>query len=115
MLRNIFAELLELGVEVALDEFGAGNFSLEMLRDIPADIIKIDRSFVRNLNDGEFDLSFIEFIVKLFHKLGLKVCALGIESDDELGKLKDLNLDFIQGYLFGKPQSQQNFHINFLS
>jgi diguanylate cyclase (GGDEF)-like protein/PAS domain S-box-containing protein len=115
MLRSIFAELRELGVEVALDEFGSGNFALDMLRDIPADIIKIDRSFVRNINGGEFDLSFIEFITGLFHKLGLKVCALGIESDEELAKLKDLNLDFIQGYLFGEPQSEKNFHINFLS
>jgi diguanylate cyclase (GGDEF)-like protein len=108
-LRGIFVQLRTLGIEIAMDDFGTGYSSLEVLKDIPADIVKIDRTFVRNIINSNFDMTFIRFIVELCHSVGMKVCLEGIEELEEMNAVSDINLDFIQGYLFGRPSAHSDF------
>jgi EAL domain-containing protein (putative c-di-GMP-specific phosphodiesterase class I) len=109
MLRNTFREIRCLGIEVAMDDFGTGYSSLEILKEFPADIVKIDRAFVKNIKNSTFDMTFIKFIVELCHNAGIKVCLEGVEEIEEMRAVSGMNLDFIQGYLFGKPQNHNSF------
>ncbi len=95
--------LKELGVRVHLDDFGTGFSSLSYLQQLPIDCIKIDRSFVRGIAEREKDLEIVRAIVGLGHGLGKSVVAEGIETDGQLRRLRGLDCDFGQGYLFSRP------------
>jgi diguanylate cyclase (GGDEF)-like protein len=101
--REMMCRLKELGVRMALDDFGAGYASLSYLRDFPFDRIKIDRSFVGRMQDRHEDLALLRGIVGLGHALGLEVVAEGVETPAQLMYLRDLSCDLIQGYLVGRP------------
>lgn len=102
-IQDNFFRIRDLGVRIAMDDFGTGYSSLGVLKTTPADIVKIDRIFVKNILDSEFDLTFINFIVRLCHDVDITVLLEGVETQDEYEKVKPLGLDFIQGYYFGKP------------
>ena len=70
---------------------------------MPADIVKIDRTFVQGVDASNFDESFIRFIVAICHKVNIEVCAEGVETEAEFQILYPMNVDMIQGYYFGKP------------
>ena len=93
-----------------MDDFGTGYSSLGLLKEAPADIVKIDKIFVRNIKENSFDSSFIRVVVELCHKAGIKVCLEGVEEDDEMNVVAEMDLDFIQGYLYGKPEEPENFY-----
>lgn len=114
LLKSTFASIRNLGMDIAMDDFGTGYSSLEILKEVPADIVKIDRAFVRNIMKSSFDKTFIKFIVELCHDVGIKVCLEGIEHKEEMEIVSPMNLDFIQGYLFGKPQHTDSFFQNYL-
>lgn len=95
-------QLRRLGVRVAIDDFGTGFTSLAHLRSLPADVIKIDRSFVAEMEDG--DASLVRLVTDLGHHLGLEVVAEGVETAEQLAQLRRLGCDRIQGYLLGRPQ-----------
>ena len=101
------AQLRSLGISSAIDDFGTGYSSLKYLQTLPIDTLKIDQSFVRNLNplsNGESGNSaIVRAIVTLAQQLGLRVVAEGVETDDELALLRRLGCDLVQGYLFAKP------------
>lgn len=101
-------------MNIAMDDFGTGYSSLEILKEVPADIVKIDKAFVKNIMNSSFDKTFIKFIVELCHDVGIKVCLEGVERIEELDIVSPMNLDFIQGYLFGKPQHSEVFFKNYL-
>lgn len=93
-----------LGCSIAIDDFGVGHSSLGYLVDIPADIIKIDRSFIIPLTvENEKHRAVVSSIIHLAHRMGCKVVAEGVENPEQLKILQDENCDMIQGYLFSKP------------
>lgn len=114
LLKDTFSYMRNLGMKIAMDDFGTGYSSLEILKEVPADIVKIDKAFVKNIKNSSFDMTFIKFIVELCHDVGIKVCLEGVERYDEMEIVSDMNLDFIQGYLFGKPQDKNSFFKNYL-
>ncbi|ARQ00993.1 sensor domain-containing phosphodiesterase [Pseudorhodoplanes sinuspersici] len=91
------------GLQVALDDFGTGYASLTHLLTVPADHIKIDKSFVDQLVRGHASAAIIEGLVSITRKLGIKVVAEGIETPEQAALLKELGCDFGQGYLFARP------------
>jgi diguanylate cyclase (GGDEF)-like protein len=95
--------LRDIGVEVALDDFGTGYSSLSYLKKLDIDVLKIDRSFVNQLEKGNDDQVLVEAIILMAHKLGLKVVAEGIETREQLNILVRAGCDYGQGYLFAKP------------
>ena len=96
--------LRALGVRIAIDDFGTGFSGLSYLRHLPADIIKIDRSFVSDLPTGRSATTLITSIVELARTLGLDVVAEGVETEDQRRALRELDCAQAQGYLFARPE-----------
>ena len=103
LLKNVVANLKSRGILIAMDDFGTGFSSIGILREIPVDIIKIDRSFVRTIEDSEVDRQFVRNIVNLAALFGAKVCAEGIETAGMRDILRDFNVESFQGYYYAKP------------
>ncbi len=95
-------ELHEMGVRLVLDDFGKGYSSLSYLRRLPVDEIKIDRSFIIGLGEGEDD-TLVRCMIELAHNLGLTVVGEGVESEAVLNQLAELNCDAAQGYFIMRP------------
>lgn len=112
--RRIFDEIRQLGIRIAMDDFGTGYSSLGILKKTPADIVKIDKTFIRDIRESHFDATFIRFIVALCHDVGIEVCLEGVESDEEYGIVSPMELDIIQGYLFGRPVPADVFQETYL-
>lgn len=100
--------LSELGIILSMDDFGTGYSSLSYLRSYPFSIIKIDRSFIRDLFLDPKDYELIKAAISLAHNLQLKVIAEGVEENSQQHSLHQLHCDYAQGYLFGKPMSRNN-------
>jgi diguanylate cyclase (GGDEF)-like protein len=96
--------LRRLGIRIAIDDFGTGFSGLSYLRHLPADIIKIDRSFVSDLPSGRSATTLITSIVELARTLGLDVVAEGVETEDQRQALRKLDCAQAQGYLFARPE-----------
>jgi diguanylate cyclase (GGDEF)-like protein len=96
-------ELHELGVAIALDDFGTGYSSLAQLRRLPLDVMKIDRSFVADLDHDGSALAIARTIVALAGALGLRVVAEGVETEAQARRLRELGCHELQGYLFARP------------
>jgi EAL domain-containing protein (putative c-di-GMP-specific phosphodiesterase class I) len=91
------------GVRIALDDFGTGYASLRHLKQFPVDIIKIDQSFVHDMESDPGDEAIIHAVINLGRSLGIKVVAEGIETEAQATRLIELGCDFGQGFLFSKP------------
>jgi diguanylate cyclase (GGDEF)-like protein len=101
VLNNLHT-LRQAGVQIAVDDFGTGYSSLGYLRQLPIDSLKIDRSFVVEIDNGMGDL-FAETIVDLAHKLGIATVAEGVETEAQLSRLRELGCEIVQGFLYAKP------------
>jgi diguanylate cyclase (GGDEF)-like protein len=101
---NTLNRLRALGVKISLDDFGTGYSSLSRLSRLAFDKIKIDKSFVNSISTHEDALNIIRLITGMAKSLNMKAVAEGVETQDQLESLQLLGCDFIQGYLFGKPQ-----------
>jgi diguanylate cyclase (GGDEF)-like protein len=97
------ARLRGMGVRAAIDDFGTGYSSLRLLRRLPADMLKIDRSFVRGAAQTEQDAVILESIIRMAQGLGLDVMAEGVETLAEMDSLRDRGCSLMQGYLFSRP------------
>jgi EAL domain-containing protein (putative c-di-GMP-specific phosphodiesterase class I) len=95
--------LKRLGVGVSIDDFGVGQSSLSYLKRLPADTLKIDRSFVGGVGDGLEDTAIVRMVVELAHTLGMKVVAEGVEGRAQAALLAEMECDFAQGYHFSRP------------
>jgi diguanylate cyclase (GGDEF)-like protein/PAS domain S-box-containing protein len=98
-------KLKELGCQFALDDFGSGMSSFAYLKNLPVDYIKIDGNFIKNLAENPIDIVMVEAITKIAHAMGIKTIAEYVESQAVMDKLKELGVDYGQGYYLGKPQS----------
>ena len=104
--------LKAMGVRVSIDDFGIDDFgtgysSLSYLKGLPADDLKIDRSFVKNLGKDIEDTAIVRMIIDLAHTVGMKVVAEGVESAEQARLLRELGCDLAQGFHFSKPLPPQ--------
>ncbi len=99
------AELREMGVRVAIDDFGTGYSSLAYLRELPIDILKIDKAFVDSVADGPQDQAIVRAVVSIAEALSMFVIAEGVEHPEQLRALKALGCDGVQGFLLAKPMT----------
>jgi EAL domain-containing protein (putative c-di-GMP-specific phosphodiesterase class I) len=97
-------ELRELDVQIAIDDFGTGYSSLGYLRDIPVDVLKVDRSFIIGLATSARQQELVSAVVQLGHTLGLKVVAEGVEEEEQLVALEAMGCRYVQGYHLGRPE-----------
>lgn len=107
--RDKYQRLRKMGIRVAMDDFGTGYSSLEFLKNAPIDLVKIDRTFMRDILNSKFDSAFITFIVAICHDAYIQVCQEGVETREEYEFLKNKKLDCCQGYYFGKPMEEDVF------
>ncbi|MCS3429480.1 bifunctional diguanylate cyclase/phosphodiesterase [Klebsiella sp. BIGb0407] len=101
---NTLNRLRALGVTISIDDFGTGYSSLSRLSRLTFDKIKIDKSFVNSISTQEDALNIVRLITGMAKSLNMKVVAEGVETQEQLESLQVLGCDYIQGYLFGKPQ-----------
>jgi predicted signal transduction protein with EAL and GGDEF domain len=101
--RNALEELRRMGVKIAIDDFGTGFSSLLQLQQLPIDEIKIDRSFVTEMETDESDAVLVRSIIELARNLGLRVTAEGVETESVRRSLSKLGCDFAQGFHIGRP------------
>lgn len=113
-IRELFRNFKENDISLAIDDFGTGYSNMRYLKEIEAKTIKLDRSFVLQALTNDYDYTIICHIINMIHSVGSTVCMEGIEYDHELDKMKDANPDMIQGFLFGKPSSADDFKEKFL-
>ena len=97
------------GIPIALDDFGTGYSSLSYLRKFNLDYLKIDQSFVYNLEHDAANLALCEAIIVMAHKLGLQVVAEGVETEQQCAILREAGCDYGQGYLFGAAMPEHDF------
>jgi EAL domain-containing protein (putative c-di-GMP-specific phosphodiesterase class I) len=105
---NVKARLLasrDAGIQIAIDDFGTGYSSLAYLKKFDIDYLKIDQSFISNLSDHSDDMALCEAIIVMAHKLGLKVIAEGVETEQQRWLLLEAGCDYAQGFLFSKAIS----------
>ena len=95
------------GIKIALDDFGTGYSSLNYLKELEFDTLKIDKSFIDKIDEGEKESSILNTIIDLVKKLGLDLIAEGVETYSQMHYLEDRGCDIVQGYLFGKPLSKK--------
>lgn len=100
----------ELGVSIALDDFGTGYSSLVYLKHFPVDHIKIDQSFVGGLGVQPDDTAIVASTISLAHSVGVKAVAEGVETLEQLTRLRRMGCDFAQGYLFSRPLPLAELH-----
>ena len=103
-------ELKDIGVVISIDDFGTGYSSLSYLKKYPIDIIKIDQSFIKDMELDDKNAAIATTIIQLAHSLGMEVIAEGVEKDKQVEILKSANCQKAQGYLFSKPVSIENIN-----
>ena len=100
---KVLRELRELGVGVAVDDFGTGQSSLTYLKHFPIDTVKIDKEFLRDVTHDETAAAIVSYVINLAHTLQLRVVAEGVETEEQYTFLRHYACDLMQGYLFSKP------------
>lgn len=108
-INDKLAALRDAGIMVSIDDFGTGYSSLSYLKKFDIDYLKIDQSFVRNLEHDTDDMALCEAIIVMAHKLGLKVIAEGVETEPQRDFLSRAGCDYAQGYLFSRPVPAEKF------
>ena len=107
----VIGKLAAMGLQLAIDDFGTGYLSLAYLKQLPVQVLKIDRSFVMFMDKNADHASIVKASIDLAHNLGLNVVAEGIENEEVLARLARLGCDEGQGYFIGKPMPEKDFSI----
>ncbi len=102
-------KIKEIGITISVDDFGTGYSSLGYLKEFPVDALKIDRSFIVNMQEGESGVAMVAAIISLAHALKMAVVAEGVENLEELEILRHHNCEFVQGYFYSKPVTVEGF------
>lgn len=100
--KHILTELKNIGVQVAIDDFGTGFSSLAYIRNLPVTLLKIDRSFIQGISDNSKDATIVDTIIHLAKSLDIQVLAEGVETNQQLSLLQQMDCDFAQGFYFSK-------------
>ena len=103
LLKNVIANLKSRGILVALDDFGTGFSSVSIVKDLPFDIIKIDRGFVMRVEEDEVERELIKYFAGLASLFGAKVCVEGVETAGMRDILQKYHVESFQGYYYAKP------------
>lgn len=111
VVRELIEGLKDIGVLISIDDFGKGYSSLNQLMVLPIDEVKIDRDFIREINNDTKKKSIVKLIVELAHSLNLNVVAEGIETNEEKLYLESIGCDELQGYLFSRPVKLDEFRM----
>jgi diguanylate cyclase (GGDEF)-like protein/PAS domain S-box-containing protein len=106
---DVLSQLHERGIRIAIDDFGTGYSSLAYLRRFPADVVKLDRSFITEITSDRPTVAIVEAVVTLAGALDLTVAAEGVEDADQLRRVTELGCGLVQGYLTGRPTSPDTF------
>lgn len=107
--NKIFYEWKRYGIKISIDDFGTGYSSLSYLKGIDVDEAKIDRCFVNRIEYNAYNYRLLANIIELAHGAHIRVCCEGVEIEEELAALQELHPDLLQGYLFSKPCTTQEF------
>ena len=105
----VINRLRELGFEIEMDDFGSGYSSLNMLSDMPIDVLKMDMRFVRNIEKSETDRRLVALILDIARYLGVRVVAGGVETEGQLDLLRSSGCELVQGYYFSRPLPPEEF------
>ena len=105
---RLLCDLKEIGFRVSIDDFGTGYTSLRFLKRFPVDVLKIDRSFIRDVATGVFDGAVVRAVTTLARGLGVVTIAEGVEAQAQFDRLRDLECDEVQGFLFSRPLRVQD-------
>ena len=106
---KILNQLKEIGVSIAIDDFGTGHSSLSYLKKFPINTLKIDRSFITDIATNEDDKIIAQTIIHMACSLGFKTVAEGVETQEHINILQEMQCDLLQGYFFAKPLSYEDF------
>ena len=96
-------EIRDMGIQIAIDDFGTGYSSLSYLNNFPANLLKIDKSFIDKMNMNDKSKQYVAAIISLGHSMGFEVISEGVEDTEQLETLREIGCDLIQGYIWGKP------------
>lgn len=111
---KIWSALKKRGVGLALDDFGTGYSNFNYMSQLEPDLIKIDRNFTAKALNNEYDYNMLTLIHKMVFNLGLKICIEGVETKEEMEKIKSMCPNFFQGYFFGRPCPYEDFVSQFV-
>ncbi|RKX57368.1 MAG: hypothetical protein DRP29_08540, partial [Thermodesulfobacteriota bacterium] len=106
--KDVIEFLKTLNVKIALDDFGTGYSSLNYLKDLPIDYLKIDHSFIKNIVNDKKIRHIVKLIIDLANNFNIKTIAEGVETEEQLNILRDLNCNYVQGYFLGVPQPEED-------
>jgi PAS domain S-box-containing protein len=104
---TVLSQLKKMGISISIDDFGTGHSSLSRLRGIPVDVLKIDRSFIANIDTDPEAREVVRLIVELAHLVNLQVVAEGVENAIQRNVLRNLGCEFAQGYFFSRPVAHE--------
>ncbi len=107
--KRVWDNLKKFGVSIAIDDFGTGYSNLQSIGDMTPNIVKLDRGFTLKALQNRYENQLMAHIIQMVHSLGLKTCVEGIETKEELEKIRLLSPDYIQGFYFGRPCAKDEF------
>jgi predicted signal transduction protein with EAL and GGDEF domain len=113
-MKGILKSIKKLGVRIALDDFGTGYSSLNHIRELPFDVIKVDQSFIRNLEKDVYEKSFIRMVAELAEAIGVNLCVEGVETRGQFEIVSAMHVSLIQGYYFDRPMKREDFEAKYV-
>jgi EAL domain-containing protein (putative c-di-GMP-specific phosphodiesterase class I) len=92
-----------MGIQIAIDDFGTGYSSLSYLNRFPANLLKVDKSFIDTMNKSESAKHYVSAIISIGHIMGFEVISEGVEDMEQVETLREIGCDYIQGFVWGRP------------
>ena len=115
MTKRILQSFQRRKLNLGIDDFGTGYSNLRYIKEMMFDLVKIDREFIRNITESQYDFMVVKQFTELAHSLKLRVCYEGVETKEQLQRVLELDPDYIQGYYFAKPVSADTFETEYLN
>ena len=104
----LLQDIIDAGYHIAMDDFGTGYSSLNYFKALQMQVVKIDKTFIDSIISSDYDLNIVKAMIFIAHSKGMKVTAEGVETNEQVGLLAAIGCDFIQGYFYSKPMSEQH-------